>query len=366
MSTIFPFGFDTPTVFYLSLYLLTLVVHVFFMSYVLAGSLYLTWANLFPGTGDIPRVQQPLACLLRDWMPFVLSAAITAGVAPLLFVQIIYDPHFYTANLLLGWRWMVVIPVLTAAFYLLYVIKSRTVAHWPIGWRAALGMGTAACFLFIAFCWSANHLLSIHRSHWPEAYASSHFVTSRWDLALRLITWIAGTFPVMSVLAGWQLAFRRESSATDAEQCDTEARRLAKLSICGLMTGGLVGCVYCVRQPEAVTGNLVGSAGATWIAVTVIGVLLQVAAWVIQWRNRCFCKRSILMVTAGAVAMLISTAVLREIIRVTEVGLETFDRDLLTAFEIDGFTIFLLFAVLNSALIIYCVRLIQCRRRTDS
>lgn len=365
MSTVFPFGFDTPTVFYLTLYLLTLVVHVFFMSYVLAGSLYLAWANVFPGTGEVPRVQQPLACLLRDWLPFVLSAAITAGVAPLLFVQIIYDPHFYTANLLLGWRWMVVIPVLTAAFYLLYVIKSLTVARWSIARRAALGVGTAACFVFIAFCWSANHLLSINRSHWPDAYASSQYVLSESVLALRLVTWIAGTFPVMSVLAGWQLALRSESSATDAGQCDTEARRLATLSIFGLIAGGVVGWIYGVQQPEAVMESLSGSAGLVWIAVTVTGVLVQLAAWMIQWRNHCFSRRSMLIATVGAVAMLSGTAVLREIIRVTEVGVETFNDNLPAAFEIDGFTIFLLFAVLNSALIVHCVRLIQRRRHND-
>ena len=43
----------------------------------------------------------PLAAPLRDWLPFVLSAAITAGIAPLLFVQILYQRAFYTANLLL-------------------------------------------------------------------------------------------------------------------------------------------------------------------------------------------------------------------------------------------------------------------------
>ena len=129
MDRMFPFGFESHLSFYLVVYVLTLVVHVFLMAYVLAGSLWLAWATLFPGTDLIPRTKQPLARILRDWMPFALSGAITAGVAPLLFVQILYRQQFYTANLLLGWRWMVVIPVLVIAFYLLYVVKSKVVSR---------------------------------------------------------------------------------------------------------------------------------------------------------------------------------------------------------------------------------------------
>ena len=107
---IFPFQFDSVLAFYIVVYVLTLVLHAVFMTYVLAGSIYLAWAAAFPGSTKPVRSKTPLAGLLRDWMPFALSAAITAGVAPLLFVQIIYRQEFYTSNLLLGWRWMTVVP----------------------------------------------------------------------------------------------------------------------------------------------------------------------------------------------------------------------------------------------------------------
>lgn len=365
MNTTFPFGFDTTTVFYLSLYLLTLVVHVFFMSYVLAGSLYLAWANVFSGASDVPRVQQPLACLLRDWMPFVLSAAITAGVAPLLFVQIIYNPHFYTANLLLGWRWMIVIPVLTAAFYLLYVVKSKKVADWSTSRRVALGVSTAACFLFVAFCWSANHLLSIDRSQWPAAYASKNLVASPLDLCLRLATWIAGTFPVMSILAAWQLAFRRISSEPNASQRDSEARRLAMVSLCGLLIGSVTASAYAARLPESSTQHLFGAAGIPWIALAVVGIVMQAAGWIFQWRNMCFCTRLTSMVTMGCLAMLPGVAILREIIRASRIDLASMQPALSEAIEIGGFGTFVVFAVLNTVLITICVRLVIQRNRSD-
>src|SRR3970040_919336 len=98
MNAPFPFGFPPPTAFYLSLYVLTLIIHVLFMSYVLAGAGYLTAVHLLPGGFADSRHRAPLAEILRDWMPFALSGAITAGVAPLLFVQILLPGPLFTST----------------------------------------------------------------------------------------------------------------------------------------------------------------------------------------------------------------------------------------------------------------------------
>ena len=355
MNVVFPFGLETATLFYLSLYMLTLVVHVIFMSYVLAGSLYLAWANLFPGTGSVPRLQQPLACLLRDWMPFVLSAAITAGVAPLLFVQIAYPVHFYTANLLLGWRWMVVVPVLTFAFYLLYVLKSTWITKLTFAWRTAVGMAAAGCFLFIAFCWSANHLLGIDSTQWPTAYASSQYITSHITLAMRLLMWIAGTFPVMCIFAGWQLTFHRPAATLERT---AGFRQLAFTAMTGLVISCITAVAYISQMSEEVTAHLMGTAGMLWMATALVGITLQIAGWLWRYFKSSMNIQLLLLLTLGGILMLIGTVVLREIIRVTIVGSETLSSRTTVAFEVGGFWVFLFFATLNTGLICLCIRLI--------
>ena len=134
MDTLFPFGFPFATAFYLTIYLATLMVHIVFMNYVLAGSAYLAFDTVLQGNG---KSENPIAALLRDWMPFMISAAITAGIAPLLFLQILYQQHFYTANLLLFYRWMVILPVMLVGFYLAYLLKSKLVRQWPLVARVA-------------------------------------------------------------------------------------------------------------------------------------------------------------------------------------------------------------------------------------
>ena len=70
--------------------------------------------------------QDAIAATVRDRLPFMLGCGITAGVAPLLFVQLLHQRRFYTANLLLGPRWLAVVPALIVGFYALYLAKARS------------------------------------------------------------------------------------------------------------------------------------------------------------------------------------------------------------------------------------------------
>ena len=228
MDATFPFGFPTATAWYLSLYVVTLVVHVFFMNYVLAGSVYLAIAALFRGGAARPRQRTPVAMVLRDWMPFALGIAITAGVAPLLFVQILYKKPFYTANVLLSHRWMAIVPVLIAGFYLLYLIRGRRIDGWPTGVRVLAGLGAFLCFAFTGYSWTENHLLSLDWRSWPDFYAAGKMVYLNVDQVPRFLLWFFGSMPTMCLIVAWQLRFwERHGGPLPRE----EVQRLAWLAV---------------------------------------------------------------------------------------------------------------------------------------
>jgi hypothetical protein len=372
MHRMFPFGFDEQLQFYLIVYVLTLIVHVFLMAYVLAGSLWLAWVTLAPGHDAIPRTKQPLARILRDWMPFALSGAITAGVAPLLFVQILYRQQFYTANLLLGWRWMVVIPVLVTAFYLLYVLKSRSVSRWTFPVRLGLSIGVATCFLFVAFCWTANHLLSLNSTAWPEAYRSGEAVRSPLALLLRLATWVAGTFPTMSILAAWQLRgmrTRTEAWDTPFSESDwttmfsTEYRRLGVVSIVGLAVSFVCAAGYLATLDSTVRGPLLGTMGRPWVIIVVVAAMLQIAGWVYQIRRSQLCPRWLTAISFAVLMMLSGGASLREIIRLTHVKATELMASTKAAAAIGGFELFVVFTALNAGLIAWCIQMVRTSKK---
>ncbi len=374
MHAMFPFGFESHLSFYLVVYVLTLVTHVFLMTYVLAGSIWLAWSTIFPGHQSLPRTRQPLAMILRDWMPFALSGAITAGVAPLLFVQILYRQQFYTANLLLGWRWMVVIPVLVIAFYLLYVIKSKSISRWSFSLRCILAVSVAASFLFVAFCWTTNHLLSLDRATWPEMYQTRQAIAALGPLSLRLLMWVSGAFPTMSILACWQMFGmrsrdkNRDPSVTPDEWRElysSDERRIAKASVAGLVVAVVSGCCYAMTLKPEIFSQIVGSSGGPWLLVAGFGVGLQITGWVVQLRKSRFCPRWLTLVTLTSLATLTATASLREVIRLVQSDMQQVEQATRSAAEVGGFGVFVIFTLINTGLIGWCLRIVMKRRRLE-
>src|SRR6185436_18463157 len=114
----------------------------------------------------IRRSADPIAAQVRDWLPFALGAGITAGVGPLLFIQLLYQRRFYTANLLLGPRWGAVVPALIVGFYALYLAKASERLR-----RYALGVGVV-CFGFVAWSWTELHSLMQDDPAWRAMYGA--------------------------------------------------------------------------------------------------------------------------------------------------------------------------------------------------
>lgn len=89
MNPFFPVNLPAPTAVYLALLILTWAMHYVLVSTVVAGSAYLALNEIFR-RGD-RALADPIARICRDWMPAALGVAITAGVAPLLVAQVIYQ-----------------------------------------------------------------------------------------------------------------------------------------------------------------------------------------------------------------------------------------------------------------------------------
>ena len=56
-------------------------------------------------------------------LPVLLPATITLGIAPLLFVQVLYGQYFYTSSIIVAWPWFLVLVLLTVAYYGFYYVS---------------------------------------------------------------------------------------------------------------------------------------------------------------------------------------------------------------------------------------------------
>ena len=262
----------------LALYIGTLALHAVFVAYVVAGSAF-----------ALLRRKDPIAATVRDRLPFMLGCGITAGVAPLLFVQLLHQRRFYTANLLLGPRWFAVVPALIVGFYLLYLAKASD--RWR---RIALG-AALACFAFVAWSWSELHELMQADPEWAAFYAAGHRWFTAATIAPRFVIVMGAMATLFVTVAAWST--------------DTAGRsRLAPIAAVGRVVS-IAGALWLWHTGFSVEGPAV-----VWFAILVGAALIDLAAWTITWKRPS--DLALTIATAAGTAALLSAAVVREAPRV--------------------------------------------------
>lgn len=177
-----PIGVPAPIWLLQSLLLLTFSLHIIPMSLTLGGSLLALAAELRGRMGKEGGQYRRLAGALWRLLPTVTAFTITLGVAPLLFVQVLYGKFFYPASILTGWTWFAVVPLLIFGYGMLYL---QAMGDPQARWRPWAGLGAVAAFLAVAAVYVSTMSLTTAPALWKELYASSqaglhtHFQAAR-------------------------------------------------------------------------------------------------------------------------------------------------------------------------------------------
>ena len=146
---------------------LTFVLHVIPMNIVLGGGVFAV-AAAWIGRRNDSLTHTRLAEHIAHILPAATAAAITLGVPPLLFVQVLYGPVFYTSSVLIAWPWLSVIALLMVAYYgYYYFLNGRDAdGRRPI-WA---GFVASVLFILIGFLYSNNMTLMIQPEKFMPMY----------------------------------------------------------------------------------------------------------------------------------------------------------------------------------------------------
>ena len=157
------------------LLVVTFALHILAMNFLLGGTI-LALASRWGGDRD--RANRLFGDIASK-LPLLLPATVTLGVAPLLFLQVIYGQFFYTSSVLIAWPWFLALVLLTIAYYGLYFVSART--HRRAGSGQLVLLASFLLIAFIGFLFSTNLTLS----QTPAAWAGKYFADpSGWNLNL--------------------------------------------------------------------------------------------------------------------------------------------------------------------------------------
>ncbi|MFH2054794.1 MAG: hypothetical protein ABIJ61_02435 [bacterium] len=178
--------------------LLTFLLHIIAMN-ILLGGVLLGFVSYLRREVEYHRL---LAKELWHVMPPAVAATVTLGVAPLLFVQVLYGHLLYSSSIIMGWWWWLVIPLLIVAYFTTYKISMRDADG--VGWRPLLVL---LLLIVVSLIYSNNMSLMLT----PEKFAPMQLETqSGWSLNLgeaslipRWLHMVLGAVAVAALVVAW-------------------------------------------------------------------------------------------------------------------------------------------------------------------
>ncbi len=253
------------------------LLHIAFVALMVGGSV-LTLVFEIRGRRQVDY--DTLALEIAKTVTVNKSLAVVLGVGPLLVMNALYTLPFYTANALTGTAWLMVVPLVAAAFLLTYAHKYS----WELlaerkGLHLALGASGTLLFLAVPLIFLANVNLMLFPERWTQVHGFLSTLVLPNVLPRYLHFLVASVALTGLFLAGW-FGRRGYPAARVFATLDQAAlrRELAGVALAASALQLLVGPFLLLTLP---------SHGVTWTMLgnILLGVSLALAAIWLLWRE---------------------------------------------------------------------------------
>ncbi len=215
-----PAGIPTYPIIFIGLGVLTFALHILFVQLMLGTSAITIW-GAFKNDDKWRR----LAAAMLEIAKVSVSVAIVIGVAPLLFVQVVYDPHWYTSNVLSA-QWVIgFIVILIFAYWAMYAYyfingknKDKTVEPKGKIWMLI----SIALMLVVGFIMHSLTSQILHPELWKQWYVQNGVIDYSGSQLHAYNLWRFAFFISMAipVTGGMLVTYRRFKMVRDDADMD--------------------------------------------------------------------------------------------------------------------------------------------------
>jgi hypothetical protein len=322
--------------------IITLTIHLLFVNVVLGGSLVMLINRFMGSEGDsslhYPGIKK---------IPPTIALAVNFGVAPLLFVQVIYGHLIYSSSVLMGVYWLMIIPVLIIAYYAAY-IHARKYSNDSLSKLALIV--SIAIMLYIGYILTNNMTLMLHPEQWKEYFSNPNgTILNNVDATVlpRYLHFVTASIAIGGLFFSIVWKFKKEA--------DEETRKVnieKGLKIFGIFTGVqiVIGLWFLMALPrEVMLGFMGGNLPST--IVLMAGILSGVGALITAFTKKLIPTISMTVITV--LLMVISRANLRTLY--LKDIFNTGSLELSPQYEV--MALFLIIFVIGLALVYYMIKL---------
>jgi hypothetical protein len=229
-----------PTWLFHTLLVFTFFLHALFMNLTLGGTVMAALLQL-RSRGRSADVRTVLATRLMSLNTWAVFFAVTTGVAPLLFIQVLYRRYVPSGDLVYAWGWLAMLALLGAGYGAAWLYQRRGAPARGFGGTAWL-VGSAVLFLFLAMVHVAESLIHLRPHQWTGLARSPWEILADPTYLPRLVHILLGAIAFSALVVTW-LAVRQVRQGRLVALNERVARQgwvWAMWSICLLVLDGVV------------------------------------------------------------------------------------------------------------------------------
>jgi len=195
--------------------LLTLTTFLHFIAMnIMLGTGFIAFTSPFWRSNDV----MPLNAHIAKTLPYTIAFTINLGVAPLLFLQVLYGQFLYTSSILMAVYWLSIVGLLIITYYAAYIYRLMDnrdgMGHLYIGTAVLLLLG-------ISFLFSNNVSIMQMPETWIKYFADrTGWLLNFSDAALipRYLHFIASAVAIGGLAIALYFEIRKRRGATDGEE----------------------------------------------------------------------------------------------------------------------------------------------------
>ncbi|MDW7968517.1 MAG: hypothetical protein RMI39_10410 [Thermoanaerobaculum sp.] len=287
------------------LWVVTFLLHMLAVNLVLGGSVLATLA------GSRLRNLQSFYVNVNSW---AISAAITFGIAPLLFVQVLYGRFFYTATILVPGLWLGMLGLLTVGYYLNYVAKFRLQKGASAGVALPL---SALCFVLISVIQVVVNLLHLQPQRWEGVWTGAQSAFADPTFLPRWLHFLLAALAMAGVVAAYVAVRQAKAGAATPELTDM-ARFGVKTALATTVVQLVVGFWLLLALPSPVLTAFMRGGVATTLPLGIgilagLGLLVVLASIRDPLAEGVKVRRSAEFLVGAVVFMIVTRHQLREV-----------------------------------------------------
>jgi len=348
-----PDAIPVPWGWFYILLMLTFLLHLLFMNAMLGGGIIALLSSLSGKQENNRRLAREVSC---KW-PYTIAFAVNMGVAPLLFVQVLYGHLIYSSSVLMAAWWLSIIGLLIIAYYAAYIFNLQFVSLGSL--RLLILVLAVGLLLVIGFFFTNNMTLMLQPDRWIAYFQDrSGTLLNLQDPMLlpRYLHFVTGSVGVAGLYLALVGHFRFRRTELSREELIDKGLYYFKIAT---MIQIIIGIWFLLALPGPVRSLLLGHS-LYGTGLLIAGIVLAGAALY------CGIRKMLLPSVLMTLLLLIAMIFIRDFVRVAYLKPYFSVNELTVRPEYSPMIFFLAVFVIGLALIAYMLKLaFACRREVN-